>query len=735
MNNRFPKKKLDLFHNYSSYAQFLFRQIRDKNFKKLCVNKRDLFLFALFFLLFSNCVLRAENKNAMSVSTQTPVNITSDYLERNPEKNSIFAKGSVKIVHDSVTLTADEVEYFIEDRKVEAKGDVTVKELNQMIKGDELEYYFDKDQGIMKNSKAFYSPWILRARTQERLSKEKAVARSGYFTSCDYENPHYKFKAKKIVVRFGKSIVAYHVFVFIDGIPVFYFPILYQSLKDSKVEVEIIIGKNSTDGDIVKVKLGYRFTPQDKGTIYVDNYSKRGTGTGAQYDYKRDDRLKGFIYGYHIKDKITLKEQWNFKTEHWQRITPNLTSVVNINYQNNEAFNEIYRYNSNPTNLYSSDYIGDRRTSNIYSYMSAVYTRTKYSLISLWERQVTWDTTLNKFKTDNEVLPQFKFSTFKNPISNTIFYYQYILNLANSYSPIMDKYYWKGDSKISLTTKINIGRTITLTPTAGFAGTLDNEFTTSTSPVKHLIKDKYFSVLNLRKRLLRNLDLNFSHNYTTILYDNADTKLKKVEENILYGSVYITPLRRMTLTSGSSYDFNAISYENHEIIDNRQRLGPLVTELRYRPIRTLYLWARHDYDLYKEKTNTLQGSANVDVEDHWYIRETLKYAKPVSGELKKIDIINTMGIEFLKKWKFEMSLRSNYYTDLREFSNLKEQEYSVTRDLHCWESKFLVKIRELEPGHNEQEAWVFFSIKALPGQKIKLHNSSENNTWNIDSSN
>jgi lipopolysaccharide assembly outer membrane protein LptD (OstA) len=691
------------------------------------------FLFFLFLGIFANCVLKAENK--MTVSTQTPVNITSDYLERNPEKNSVYAKGSVKVTHDNLTLTADEIEYFVNDRKVDAKGDVTIIDSSQMVKGDQLEYYFDKENGKMENAKSFYAPWILKAKTQERVSKEKAIARSGYFTSCDYENPHYKFKAKKIIIKFKKYLIAYHVIVFIDGIPVFYFPIIYESLSDMKVEVEVTVGKNSTDGTIIKTRVAYPITKQDKATVYLDSYSKRGTGTGAQYDYKREDKLKGFIYGYHIKDRVSLNEQWNFKTEHWQRINSNLTSMVNINYQNSESFNDTYRYTSNPTNLYSSDYLGDRRMSNIYSYISTIYTKQKYSLITLWERQESWDEVLNRFKTDKEVLPQINFSTFKNPIAKTIFYYQYILNLSNSYNSIMDKYYLKGDSKVSLTTKVNIGRTITITPTVGFAVILDNNIVSSTSPVEHVIKDKYFSILNLRKRLLRNLDLNLSHNYTTILYDNLDTTIKKVEENILYGNLYITPLKKMTVSIGSSYDFNMSSYDNYEITDYRQRLGPLVTEVRYRPIRKVYLWARHDYDLYKEKTNTLQGSLNIDVPDHWYIRETLKYAKPSIGEFKKIDIINTLGIEFLKKWKFETSLRSDYYTELKEFSSLKEQEYSVTRDLHCWEAKFLVKFRELESGSNEREAWVFFTIKALPSQKIKLHNSSESNTWNVDTSN
>jgi hypothetical protein len=49
----------------------------------------------------------------------------------------------------------------------------------------------------------------------------------------------------------------------------------------------------------------------------------------------------------------------------------------------------------------------------------------------------------------------------------------------------------------------------------------------------------------------------------------------------------------------------------------------------------------------------------------------------------------------------------------------KEQEYALTKDLHCWEAEFAYNIRE----HDTHTFWVIVRIKALPDLPLKLGTS------------
>ncbi|MFC1546635.1 LPS-assembly protein LptD [bacterium] len=671
------------------------------------------------------------------VTSTAPINITSDYLERNPENNSVIARGSVVIVHHDIIVNADEAEYFMDQKKIKAKGNVRVEEADQIIKGDEIVYFFEASSGTIRDSKGFSPPWIIRGKVSERVSKEKAIVRNGYFTSCDHENPHYKFKAKKVTIYFKKRIVAYHTFLMIHGIPVLYLPIMYQSLKDRKPEFEVIIGKNNTDGTFVKVKFGYPFTKDDKVTLYIDNYSKKGLGKGIQYDYKREDKLNGSFYTYHIKeqiknedDSIIRTQRWNFRGNHWHRLTERFITSLNLNYQSDQSFEDSYRYITGPSVLYPTRVTEERVNTNIQSYFSASYTPEKYSVLTVWEREQIWNDTYKRFDIVREYLPRMQFSTTKNRLFSTLFYYQYSLNLLNSYNTANKSYYLSGNTSFSLTTKLNLGRMTTITPSVGFTEVCSNEVKEDDDKIKKVYTPSYFTVLSMRNRLTRSIDFDISHQYAQKL-DYS----RSIETNLISAGLYSYFFGRLIVRMSSAYNINIKEYNAEEVNDFRQRMGPLVTEARYRASSNVSIFARHEYNLYKNWTPQLQGTFELKTNNGWYIREYLRYVRPSDSalltafetgeDIEKIDVITTFGFEIAQKWKVESSLRADYFHKSNQWSDFNEKEFSIIRDLHCWESRLLWKSRQEDTGghelHTVNEIWIMLHIKALPAHKINMY--------------
>lgn len=55
---------------------------------------------------------------------------------------------------------------------------------------------------------------------------------SGYITTCDYDEPHYRFNVTEATVKQGKYIIAENLVMTIGNVPVFYLPWYYFSLED-----------------------------------------------------------------------------------------------------------------------------------------------------------------------------------------------------------------------------------------------------------------------------------------------------------------------------------------------------------------------------------------------------------------------------------------------------------------------------------------------------------------------
>jgi lipopolysaccharide assembly outer membrane protein LptD (OstA) len=61
------------------------------------------------------------------------------------------------------------------------------------------------------NAKTFSDVWIITSQKMKKVSKEKVISYKAKITTCDYEKPHYYFKASKVVVYLEKKFIAYNV--------------------------------------------------------------------------------------------------------------------------------------------------------------------------------------------------------------------------------------------------------------------------------------------------------------------------------------------------------------------------------------------------------------------------------------------------------------------------------------------------------------------------------------------
>lgn len=139
----------------------------------------------------------------------------------------------------------------------------------------------------------------------------------GSFSGCDLDNPHYLFKAKKIVIKPNHYLKAYHaIFYELNGrLPLFYLPYIYIDLSDDRQKLVPEFGYSSQRGWYGKLTYNHRLIEDLPGQLYLGYYQKTGEVYGFKQHYLYTPHHKAYLYYYNQKNNINLK---NLAEKHWE---------------------------------------------------------------------------------------------------------------------------------------------------------------------------------------------------------------------------------------------------------------------------------------------------------------------------------------------------------------------------------------------------------------------------------
>ena len=212
---------------------------------------------------------------------------------------AIYMSGDVLLTEGGRTVRADEFYYDFELKKAVA--------VNAVIRN------FDTERGI---------PIYVRAAKLRQFAENKFAGENITLTSSEFHQPQVSLTASEIIItdttdvdaRQGKiSDSSYDaqmrdVRFKLGRRTLFYWPFLRSNLQRPDVPIKSAhIGHDSIWGTTVETQwylarlLGLREPAGTESTFSADYYSKRGFGTGAEIDYKRE-KYFGKVLGYMIDD-------------------------------------------------------------------------------------------------------------------------------------------------------------------------------------------------------------------------------------------------------------------------------------------------------------------------------------------------------------------------------------------------------------------------------------------------
>jgi LPS-assembly protein len=329
-----------------------------------------------------------------SSAGDAPVEITADG-ENTYIGEIATADDNVVVHYKEDVIFADHIIFDRSTRVIVATGNVRIFTNDRVYRGDSVTYNLD--------TKAITST-VFKAADYLRFIAGQQVTTPGYnhyrFTNADFttsnrQNPSFHLHAGTIEYRPNDEVVMKNVVAFVGVVPVFYFPLIVQSLTDSRPTYQFEIGDSTQFGYFLDNKYNWVANDKMRGSVDLDLREKRGYAGGLDVQYfpslTSDMLLKtyyaqdnlysqtdpslpnapahGNISDHNVYDGVPYDNRYQIAYQHHLDFGPDFSSTADINkwsdpWITRDYFPGEYQQENQPPNFvslnaYNPDIIAD----------------------------------------------------------------------------------------------------------------------------------------------------------------------------------------------------------------------------------------------------------------------------------------------------------------------------------------------------------------------------------------
>ena len=650
-----------------------------------------LFRFVFIFLLFS-CV----SSVVFSVETQAPIHFQSDTLEYHEVNQVIIATGHVTVQQSSYTFTSDYANFNLPNKSLKAWGTVTFTDIQQnKIRSKLLSYSSQSGSAQLEDAEGSFGSWIFAAKKITRDQEGNFFLEKAKLSTCEIDLSKYHLYGHRIQVMPKKRLTVTHALFRIGPVPVLYLPYYYYSLGEKHLAFQIFPGQSQSEGAFVRTVWGYPPTEDTFAKVYLDYLTKRGVGTGAEYNYYFGDRMKGSVYGYRIDDRPTLTQRWNTRLYHWQRLWTYGLLQMNANRMSDDNF---------PNDFYREDF--DRVVRDLKSQLSFTYQRQFHFFRVFSEVKDRFDPVGKNFFTQEASAPNLEYLYSQTPLGFANIQKIIRFNFLNRYAgetslaPTLSRVYRReADSQFTLLRSFSIARNTQFVPRFSVMNKWidrpqQNEL--EENNVQRLITEG-----QLRQSLGYFLDIDFKYLFNQRLQNNQGDDHGR-EEHTFSIFTWFRPSPSSSIRLEAAHFLPRLRNQPLALGDSKN-YGPLKGELSWNPKSSMEVFFREEYLM----NDPLTGSAHpVSTqsefvlgrkalgEDYFLLGSSFFSSRDHSLELRQ-----SARFSFNEKLKLEGTLRTlvNYrkgnMLDIVSGEFL-EKELLARTEVRCWNLFFTFRERK-----------------------------------------
>jgi len=694
----------------------------------------------LFFGFFLSCFFL--QACAQNVTDQVTVN--GDKVEYSTDNKTIKATGNVSILYRGSKLSCDSLTLDSQNKDAFGEGHIRLDDPKAVIEGRSIKYNLQKKAGTVFDAKFRSDKLFGQANELEKVNDSLYLGSRGYFTTCNNDPPHFRFKTKKVYFRPNDSIEARNIGMFAGQnaqIPLLYLPKYKHSFKDPIMHVQVSPGKNKRWGPYLLTAWRYNLTDNLSGRIYADYRSKLGVAEGFGTNYKSSDFGRGDFKFYYTQERPQDIEEG--KPAEFERYFVRVRHKWDLDARTNLT-SEYYKIVDSKRALYGTEFnvLKDyfpreyEKDSMPLSY-SQLHRAFDYSSADILVQKRT-----NRWYSQWEKLPEAKYSLPTVQIASTPFFFENNLSAA--------EYNYKNSVPSPSTSDIEVGRVdtknklslpmkiafISFTPFTAVEETYysRNVFDSSIHPRTVFftgadVSTKFYRLFDVRTNAL-GLDINGIRHIVTpsigYAYNHEPTipgsKLVQVDAidaiNVSNAANLELSNKFQTKRNGLSVDFTDFRINSSYVFKPKTavKYGSSFSDVLFDLTFLPNSWIRFDSEsTYKHsglRTDpNYEKFSNINNDITFNLKKGTSFGAGERYQRKGGHQLTYNYNWYLNpKWKCSLYNRYEVGHDPALRTGLREQEYSIARDLHCWiwDVRYNVK-------RNEGETiWFVFTLKAFP---------------------
>lgn len=663
-----------------------------------------------------------------------PVELNGDTVEYSVDGNKITAEGNVVIIHKELRLSCDRIEFSRDTNLAHATGNirlVTMKGGVSEMTGDDLTFNFKTMEGSFDGAKIFADPYYGFGEKVKKVGENHIQMENNYVTTCDLDKPHYRMTSKKMDMYPGDKLIARSVRMLVGKIPMLYLPKLTQDLTGKKPKVIFTPGYDKDWGMFLLSKWLYRFNESFKGIIRLDARERKDIAWGIDVDYKTPNTGSGRIRTYYMNERnITSKRFWQ------ERPTPTIEKErFKVEWRHkwdvDKKTQAIAQYYKLSDSGLLKDYFEREHEEDSSPTTYFLTTRTIPSGVLSFRT----DARVNRFVSAVERLPEVRYDLTSLPLWGSGFYVRNTTMYSNLASREVSPSEVRretmrvdADSELSYPMKAGF---IEMTP---FVGGRNTYYSKTNDPEKYgSVRGIFRTGATLSTRFFRVFDA-----YVDRYGLNINRLRHIISPSVSYEFMSEPTLASTQLDSFDSIDSLDNAHGLHFSIENKLQtkrnnntvellravigtdfrlkehpskggFEKISTDIDFRPVDWITFYFDSQYDTQEEYLTT----ANFDI----YLNGGEKWSAGI-GKRWDREIDDQLTSEFKYMFNPKWALRTYTRFDLRN-GILKEQEYTLRRDLHCW----TMDINFNEKRNEGNEIWIVFTLKAFPDMAVDFGSS------------
>jgi LPS-assembly protein len=322
---------------------------------------------ALIFMIFLAFAAAAQEEPSWEVQALSRIipGTVEGKIDYDLASGTATGTNGVLIKYGETTVTANSATLNMKTGDVEADGNVHVEAGDGLWVGEHVHYNFKTHQLQTEQFRTGKAPFFVSGTGLTGNSSNKIyTATSAAVTTDDVSDPAYQVRATRVRIIPGKTIEMWNAVLYVEGIPMFYYPYYTRNIGRHANNWTVLPGYNSQYGGFMRATYRWYYGEDFDGKVHVDYRGKRGPGIGPDIDGRLDEwGTFGLKYYYtHDNDPNTStnafpqygsmpQDRQRFKFD-WQA-TPatNLNLKALVNYQSDPLMLHDFfagEYSANP---------------------------------------------------------------------------------------------------------------------------------------------------------------------------------------------------------------------------------------------------------------------------------------------------------------------------------------------------------------------------------------------------